>query len=449
MASLLGCPEELVLSILECLSQADLVTICRVNRRLRVLAEPYLYADVHFTWKKARPHPITSLLRSTLRRPQLAGYIRNVSLIASSVYRGPVPKIPVSESEMVEVTAFVAGTRVAYRDTWLEELRNGTMDAFVAVLLSQPLRLTSLVIGHDYFRESRLVGSVLRSTLCDRSPDSGLRLDVENLKTVTVERYLDATKDMRTRNTADVLPLFYLPSVQHISAAMDNPDGRLTWPAPDPPSPSSLHHLKLTSTREPFLDPLLSVTDQLQTLHWMWYYDPNLRDQAHTDVIDLPRFTTALSHVRDTLTELVVVAECNIEDIDYPWLQISGSLNAIRNFDKIIKFTAPITLLMGFSATDTATEQLEAALPPNLEFLTLTDDFSLNEQYLWVDRQLFHVLQQWLSRYQASTPRLRGLTLFLRHTDDYWNQPIRDELRELCERVGIRLEVIKLLRDLY
>jgi hypothetical protein len=449
MASLADCPDELLLSVISCLSQADLGTICLVNRHLRALAEPYLYADVRLTWKRSPPHPITLLLRSILRRPQLAAHIRAVSLLGASVFEGPVPKLRISESEMRESMIFVADTRVPYREDWLDGLWDGTTDAYVAVLLSQPLRLTSLVIGHDYFKESRLVGSVLRSTLTDLSGDYGLRLDFENLKRVSLERYTDPTQDLRTRNTADVLPLFYLPSIQYISASMDNPDGPFTWPAPNPPSSSSLRSLKLTSTREPFLDPLLSVTDQLQTFYWRWFYDPNLNDRAYTNTIELTQFTTALSHVRNILTELIVVAECELSDIEYPLLHLGGSLTGIKDFNKLTKLTVPVTLLVGFSATDTAAEQLEASLPPNLVFLNLTDDLSFIEQYLWEGYQLYNVLQQWLGRYQVSTPCLQGITLSLRDTIDDWDQPMRDELRGLCERVGIRLEVIELVPCMY
>lgn len=443
MASLMACPNELLLSIISYLSQADLCTVCRVHRHLRLLTEPYLYAYIYITWKRSPPYPLTLLLRSILRRPQLATYVRTVSLTGKSIFGRLVPKLQVSESEMAEAMVFVADhTRVPYCETWLDELWDGTTDAYIAILLSLPLRLTSLVMEHDFFKESRLIGLVLRSTLLDQTADYGLRLDFQCLQTVSVERYTDFKQDIRFRNTADILPLFYLPSVRHISASIDSPAGSFTWPAPDPPSPSSLRSLILTSTREPFLRPLLSVTNQLQTLDWRWWYDPNSRDPAHTDVMDLTEFTTALSHVRNTLTELIVVAECNIADIEYPMVYIRGrgSLSTLKDFDKLTKFTVPFTVLMGFVATGAAAKQLEDALPPNLEILTLTDDLGLNDQYLWEDHQLVSVLQQWLGRYQISTPCLRGLSLSLQQTAEEWKGTAKNVLRELCEELGIRLE---------
>lgn len=127
-------------SILVCLSRADLRVICLVYSHLRTLVELYLYSEIRFDWEKFHPPPITSLLRSILRRPQLATYVCRVSLAASSFdwpgLRGKAPKVLVSKHELEEPLAFVAKAKVAYRDAWLEELRNGTMDAYVAVLLS-------------------------------------------------------------------------------------------------------------------------------------------------------------------------------------------------------------------------------------------------------------------------------------------------------------------------
>jgi hypothetical protein len=104
--------------------------------------------------EKLQPHPITSLLRSLLRRPQLATFIRRVSLAGFSFHNPCIedraPKILVSEDELKELVAFVMNATVPYRQIWLEELQNRTMDAFVALLISQPLHLSSLAINRDF-----------------------------------------------------------------------------------------------------------------------------------------------------------------------------------------------------------------------------------------------------------------------------------------------------------
>lgn len=351
--------------ILPYLSQTDLRSICLVHRHLHTLAELYLYSEIHFAWQESQPHPITSLLRSILRRPQLATYIRRVMLVGASFYmphyQGKAPKIPVSEPELEEPLAFVAKTRVSYRKTWSEALQNGTMDAFVAVLLSQPLRLTHLFIGSDFFKESQFLGLVLRSTICE-ALDCGLRLDFGHLESVSLELYSDYLRPRNIRNTADIFPLFYLPSVKQISASIDNPIA-FSWPSTHQPSASSLRSLKLTTIREAYLGQLLMVADQLQSLHWQWFYSPDYLDQVHTPVIDLAQITTGISHVRNTLAELVISAvSYSGGDPDLPPLTIHGSLRAIAGFDKLRRFTAPLIFLMGFSPD--GTERIRGFPPP-------------------------------------------------------------------------------------
>jgi hypothetical protein len=329
-------------------------------------------------------HPITALLQSILRRPQLAAYIRRVSLVGTSFdrphYGSKTPRLPVSESTLKEVLAFVAKAKVSYRETWLEELRNGKMDAFVAVLLCQPSYLTYLFLGPDFFlKESQIVGLVLRSTLCETS-DCGLGGDFEHFRSVTFGQYVEYSDHYVHysaykvhRNTADVLPLFYLPSVTEISVPIDNPT-TFPWPAAHPPSCPSLRSLEITNIRESFLGQLLSVTPQVQSLKWLWRHVPDFRDQVNTPIIDLGQFMTAISHLRNTLEELVVLAICwhDSAGIVDPPLTIQGSFKAIADFDMLRKFTAPFALLLGFQAD--VTKQIQDFLPRNLEFLTITDN---------------------------------------------------------------------------
>lgn len=152
---------EVCQSICSYLSKTDYVNLCLVHSRLRTIAEPYLYSKIQFTWKeRLQPHPITSLLRSLLRRPQLATFIRRVSLAGFSLhnpyYEDRAPKILVSENELKELVAFVMKTTVPYRQIWVEEIQSGTMDAFVALLISQPLRLSCLAIDGDFLWKADL-----------------------------------------------------------------------------------------------------------------------------------------------------------------------------------------------------------------------------------------------------------------------------------------------------
>lgn len=452
MVSLLGCPEEVCRSILGYLSQFDLYSVCLAHSHLHTVAEQFLYSEIELSWKESKQHPITSLLRSIIRRPQLAHRVHSISLVGSSFnkpqYKGKAPKIPISENDLEEPLAFVARTNVSYRQTWAEELRNGTMDAFVAVLISQLLHLFHLSIGPDFFKETRIIGMVLRSKLCE-DPSRNVRSGLESLKTTSVTRYLDVDRDAYSRDLADVLPLFYLPFIESISASIDNPVDEFAWPATQPPTCSTLRKLALTDLREGFLGQILSAADKLQSLEWEWSYSPFFNNALHTPIIDLSQITEALNYVQHTLTELRISAVCDWGwDGNLPAVEIRGSLSGLTSgFGRLKKLTVPQTLLLGFSMDPAL--RIEAALPSSLEFLTLTDDLCLHDEYEWEDQDVFMILQSWLlETLSTATPHLQGLELYLKDTDDNWNLPLRDRLEELCAKVGVQLKITKLRRDL-
>ena len=96
---------------------------------------------------------LSTLLHGMLRQHQLVAYIRSLvsqSFLYTPYYGGKAPKIPVSQPGLEEPLAFVEKTRVSHRQTWLEELQNGTINVFVAVLSFQPLCLSYLFIGSDF-----------------------------------------------------------------------------------------------------------------------------------------------------------------------------------------------------------------------------------------------------------------------------------------------------------
>jgi hypothetical protein len=415
-----------------------------------MLAEPYLYASIQLKWdpdrprREPQPHLITSVLRSLLRRPQLATYVREVSLVGSYFHYsttnvGPL-KILVSENELDRPRVFVMKTTVAYRWSWLEGLQNGVMDAFVAVLLSQPFHLTSLSVKGSFLCNSHFIGLVFRSMIF--GPDAvncGLRLDLCQLETVTLETFCDHFRlRNNVRNTADLLPLLYLPSIRQFSASIDNPT-TFTWPAISPPSPSRLHNLTLYNIREPFLGQLLSVNDHVQFLHWQWYYfEEAYETQFCTRTLDLTQITESLSRVQETLTDLVVSA-INQNDPEPLSLTIRGSMHGLVEFQKLKKLTLPFIFLVGTWFTD-LTKRIDGCLPPSLESLTITDDLYSNDECEWNDdTDLFIILESWLKTYQATTPYIRDVNVPISHTDE--NTTHAQRLTELTKGV-VRVQLL-------
>lgn len=420
---------EVCYSIFTYLSQTDFFNLCLVHRNLRALAEPYLYANIQLSWNqrwglKWEPHPITSLLRSVLRRPQLAAYVRGVSLVGINFHDffaniGPL-KILVSKTELDEVQAFVMNTTVVYRELWLEGLHDGLMDAFVAVLLSQPFRLRCLEIEGPFLCGSRFIGLVLRSMILERNAyNCGLQLDLRNLETVSLHAECHHSRfKYNARNTADLLPVFYLPSIKCLSATIDNPT-TFTWPAIHPPSPSQLRHLNISNLREPSLRQILSVTNHLQSLHWRWYHFPRVYDEEfHAPILDLTQIIESISCVQEILIDLEISA-CNQNDPEPLPLTIRGSMKGLLEFKRLKKLTVPLIFLVGGWSVD-LTKRIEDCLPRNLEFLAITHHLCTNDECEWWedDNDMFTVLERWLESYQASTPYLCDVKVSVDPTDD-------------------------------
>lgn len=81
----------------------------------------------------------------------------------------------------------------------------------------------------------------------------------------------------------------------------------ISWPVPCPPSSLSPRDLRVRNLRESSLSKILSVTNQLEYLQWIWGYHSKSDGQVHTPVIDLDEVSEALSYARKTLLTVDIV----------------------------------------------------------------------------------------------------------------------------------------------
>jgi hypothetical protein len=205
-----------------------------------------------------------------------------------------LPEIHVPEDQLKALTAFIHRTEVPYREWWARELHDGSVDALVALLSAHLSSLRFLHLGHAFTPQSGLTGMVLRSLICETGAyklGKGDFQHFEYLQNLTFAHCesRDEACDWKVKNTADILPFFYLPNLQFVSASIDNPDKWL-WPAPltHAPSPLKLKSFDLTDIRERYLGEILAVTKNLETLSWKWYYDNSAADDfAVTQTLDL------------------------------------------------------------------------------------------------------------------------------------------------------------------
>ncbi|EHA27556.1 hypothetical protein CBS63078_3699 [Aspergillus niger] len=467
-SGILGCPVEVLGLIFEILPPAELRVLSIVNKELRARVEPFLYANIQWLWREASsPPPITQLLRTITCKPQLATYITNVHLdgmnIKGRMTAGP-PKILISSSELTEYTAFIQGTGVPYSNLWICELHQGTIDALLALLVAQLSNLRCLYLGPIYTREDQVLGMILNSALC-RPMDYRLPT-FQHLRDVSFHRAVgdDGTRPKmtpqdRAKNTANVLPLFYLPNIRSMSVTVENPDV-FTWPAAHLPDPSKLTSLDLTAVREAYLGDLLSVMPYLKTLRWAWYYDYGVEDDFVSPTVDLDRIAAAVSRVRGTLMDLTISADAPIGGNEqfHPAVKMEGSLRAMVEFDELKRLRIPLAFLVGF--VEDTTKRLQDVVPRNIEFLTITDELGLQNDggdynsdwpiYEWTDTAVLTLLRTWLRGWKSCTPQLRGISVLFDYIDTNigeWPPELRHQFMELGAQAEVHLELIEWKRD--
>lgn len=443
---LLNCPVDLIPFFLKPLSCGDLFAVCLTCRDLRSCAEPFLYTSINWVWLKGEIPPVGKLLRTILHRPDLAAHIRSAVLAGTDCYMQWPHYLPdtiaVSEVELERSIDFVRSINVTRGEEWIQGLRDRIMSAIVAVLLSQLKNLTYLDIGPNFARNTFFLGVLLKAALC--VPSGSVLPTFQHLREFRYDLPNATIFRRRTeKNTLNLLPIFYLPFVQNISASIEDPAQHgFAWPAAWEPSPSNLTSLYLGYIREGHLAQILSTTSSLRTLHWRCVHQ---EDSSAANIIDLDQIAQDLCQVRNTLQQLTITADFYLDsqNILDPDITIRGSICAISDFPNLVNVAIPLTFLFGLAPP--ARHPLGHILPRNVELLTIRDDLVCT-MYDWMDYEIIDELRTWLTDWETLTPRLRHFHLYVQETDDQWFPPMRNRLRELCAAVGVSFEVTKLRR---
>lgn len=394
-----------------------------VNQKFRDVVERSFLGDVKLSWTKKENPPVVQLLRTMLSRPALASHVRQVELLGrdfkltTADARGfeektRPPKVEIAPDDQKIFQRAIKDLPLPYVSSWAEELRAGTMDALVALMLLLLPNLRSLRMERNFTIETRFLGSLFRSALCDRSCASIPAFD--DLQDVVFGGIHSQLRSLciPEGNTHHLLPLFYLPAAQSLDLFIDTPpSGVLDWPA-GPPSLSNITSLALTMLREPFLEEVLAATPFLESLQWEWHYGPIYREQPWGQTIDIGKLASALRHVRNTLESLRIKAWADYGDINdfvLDPLEIRGTLRTLASFPKLRNLTAPWVFIVGF--TQDAEIRLEDIIPTSVESLVLECALIGHEEWEWDDTDMVELFRTFFERRRADGAQLRQLEM--------------------------------------
>jgi hypothetical protein len=305
---------ELWPGIVQCLSRADLCALCLVCKVVHALTGPILYGKVDLEWQwpprqgQSNSSPLFSLVCTLHRRPDLRTLIKQVRLRGQRP--GYINTIVLPHPGQVEdAMAFIHSTSLPSQDTFARELSTGNMDAWAAALLAQ-LPSVRVISVEPHFAITSLMGLVLRTGMLGEPGQGSPLPSFSRLEDVSWDTMADwKLYSQHEPPIQDALLLFYLPTIRTLSVKIASP-AQFSWPTPHVPTPSMLTRLRLANIREGLLGHILAVTSNLQSLHWLWYYRKDLSRWTEfvRDVIDLDQIAKDLSHVKNTLSELVITA---------------------------------------------------------------------------------------------------------------------------------------------
>ncbi|KAI6345082.1 hypothetical protein MCOR25_011057 [Pyricularia grisea] len=462
-------PDELVLDIASRCSHADLLSLARVNTRMHKIASSLIYAHVHFGWnfKKSEssrnayfgrdfeklettgpPHAI-SLLGAFLRKPHLGLHVQRLELLGSRFnyqsshafilnhdkeqlkslsYQKLMPPTlwwDGAEETLRSAISLVAELDLPYSELWAEKLREGTMDAIVALILTRLPNLRSLIVQRDFTKEKTCVTAVLRTITLEKLDwlpqfihlrEVSMRFDMDDCV------YRDA-------NTQDLLPLFYLPAIEALDLDLDDPM-QWSWPTPTPPDASSLKSLTLHNVREHGLNFILATTQNLEKLEWVASHSQmsiikQEVDATTSKMMDLDIVTGALLPLRNTLVNLTLGLRTDHPfGDDYFYLDFHGSLAGIAQLEQVERFEVELAYLASNALFDNRFPIWER-LPRNLRILvfrkhplifSVADD---QEEELGTSI-LFRNMREWMHKWRGETPRLERIEV-LTLPGDYWS----------------------------
>ncbi|KAF4434666.1 hypothetical protein FACUT_7725 [Fusarium acutatum] len=422
--SLLDCPKEVQLGIVELLLQADAANLSMTCRALHSLTERHLYSTIQITWSRQYYPPIPQiqrLIRTLLDRPDLGNMVRSIEFggygfidYDDPPWPGETPEPPELPSlPLDKLIAHIRGfgisepsvdewlSKVLYSDAYryldfdenlelgiMQKTQSATCDAAAATVVSLSPNLERFTVTDNWYNEARLLGLVLRVALCGTNRDSTQSSlpTFASLKYVSADPNIYEDANIDPNKVDEDLCLFYLPSIQNLSTAVQNPT-RFSWPCASAPNPVSLTSLELFRVREIHLGHILSTTKNLKKLRYNWLYRSDMDKEINKNIVMLDTMASALLEVKDSLEELKIKAEAHpaftTGEYEPPDVTFHGSMKQLHGMHKLKNLYIPWSFITGTKGCSTGPGLLGAAMPPNIEHLSLCGRlmFPQDEEY--------------------------------------------------------------------
>ncbi|MCJ1293437.1 hypothetical protein MMC34_004992 [Xylographa carneopallida] len=499
MAKLMALPIELMLHVFGYLDVAEFVALSSTHTSLCSVAQPLLYREIKGTWYYRGPPEIEGtayssgppdpsiylLLRTLVERPELGAHVEHLT------FEGQ-PQIRYLWSETEDAISFRRDDRsplieLMYEleasplEEWIRLLDGGSLDVFVALLLSRLSNLKYLRLGFHFQINVPCTMAVLREGLIwFDSKDAPSKITFRQLREVSfcqdmIDRRWQRLCNLLPNGTIpsnpvhrdDLEPLLFSSAIHKLTLWLEGePD--LSWPV-QRSSPSNLKILILhhSEIRENTLNSVLSQLQGLEDLEYHYHgSDKDELEQNKQFPLDCVLLSEALAQVKNTIKRVKISANSknNFWREPRPDWRISDHLESFGEYRHLRSLTVPLVMFLGWSPVMSEAE-LVKALPASLEGICLTDDLFALDGWSWLLAQTEYLehFRDYRHKWRQHAPSLRYL---LKRVDcvmsSRWghieklntmNPPqyaicaateYQEELRQLCESVnrGLPVQVI-------
>jgi hypothetical protein len=451
MSQITALTHELLLYITGNLEKEDVINLSTTCKYLHSVLEPEIYQTISWTWhhsKKTDSRPIHALLRNLLHTPKRASWVKNVSFQEIGYGRKPLlGSKQLSDEEIRSIQRLLENAEVADTEEWMSDVRDGSVDAVLALILMQLHNLKSLTIDlflrHDddlaYTTPDRSrIGQALRHAMSAPASASIARLtSLEQLEWPSAN-FPGPMCFLRPMDMFYVLPLFGLPALKRFSVKIDQrPSGSAPQSLKPDMTPLAKHltilRLRFSSVSFTALEGMLSSAPSLTVLDIECSRDMTSLEAGDSWAFDGEALRNALDRCSGTLKSIRIV--CAIDD---PLLDVEmseffvsplGSLSQLHSLS-----TAEMCLPLLLGTSDPTAQALWDAVPASLESMVIREDgYGIVEA-----ARLRDVVSALAMKKSSNLPRLRHIGLYIDfgNWDEanirYVENAYRDSGLELC-----------------
>ncbi|MCJ1349545.1 hypothetical protein MMC31_007786 [Peltigera leucophlebia] len=399
--------------------------------------------------------PIHRLLLLLLANPNLAALVKHVSFSGRYPIRnqGAAP-IQLKKRDMKAVQDMILETQLSMAPVWINALELGTINVFVALILSQLVNLQTLHLDADFFMDTKFLGLLFKHALLS---NEGSARRVSTFSALSHVRFvpLHIMSEQVSIDREQVKGLFYLPNIEIIEAVVFQ-QRTFNWPTPIPPVASTLKILKLPLCRldENALRRILSVTPNLEVLAYERDCDidpPWGLGNDSAAYYDLDKLDLALAKVRATLRRLslsVCFFAMSGLDFDEPdeTFGIRNNPWPYQKYEKLEYLEISFVILFGYNQTCTPIQRMINLLPPSIRHLQLRDDMADYMNYEWNAGPSLERLRELIAGRDRLLPNLESITLRLRYSSaSQWDESEQGELKSLCAGSGLACGIDKVV----